>query len=143
LHPEPLKDPSAHFHNTMVKLLNSMTCTSLYVILGTVICCWPIPLAVRSMAWVCSSSLAGIVGLNPGWGMDVCLFECCVLSGRGLGFGLIPRPEESYRMCGVSQCDREASMMRRPWPTRVLLRHWKNLLLRNGLISCKGATSTK
>jgi hypothetical protein len=25
--------------------------------------------------------------------------ECCVLSGRGLCFGLIPRPEESYRAC--------------------------------------------
>jgi hypothetical protein len=31
--------------------------------------------------------------------------ECCVLSGRGLCFGLIARPEESYRMCGVSECD--------------------------------------
>jgi hypothetical protein len=44
--------------------------------------------------------------------------ECCVLSGRGLCVGLITRPEESYRMCGVSECDREASTMRRPWPTR-------------------------
>jgi hypothetical protein len=25
--------------------------------------------------------------------------ECCVLSGRGLCDGLIPRPEESYRVC--------------------------------------------
>jgi hypothetical protein len=25
--------------------------------------------------------------------------ECCVLSGRDLGDGLIPRPEESYRQC--------------------------------------------
>jgi len=25
--------------------------------------------------------------------------ECCVLSGRGLCAGLIPRPEESYRVC--------------------------------------------
>jgi hypothetical protein len=24
--------------------------------------------------------------------------ECCVLSGRGLCDGLVPRPEESYRM---------------------------------------------
>jgi hypothetical protein len=30
--------------------------------------------------------------------------ECCVLSGRGLCDGLVPRPE-----CGVSECDREAS----------------------------------
>ena len=25
--------------------------------------------------------------------------KCCVLSGRGLCVGLIPRPEESYRVC--------------------------------------------
>jgi hypothetical protein len=29
--------------------------------------------------------------------MSVCC-ECCVLSGRGLYFGLITRPEESYRV---------------------------------------------
>jgi hypothetical protein len=32
-----------------------------------------------------------------------------VLSGRGLCDELIPRPEESYRVCGVCECDREAS----------------------------------
>jgi hypothetical protein len=58
---------------------------------------------------------SGIVGSNPAEGMDVCLF--CVLSGRGLFVGLIIHPEESYRMCGVSECDREALTMRRPWPT--------------------------
>jgi hypothetical protein len=31
---------------------------------------------------------------------------------------LIICPEEYYRMCGVSECDREASIKRRPWPTR-------------------------
>jgi hypothetical protein len=44
--------------------------------------------------------------------------DCCALSGRGLCVGLITRLEESYRMCGVlSECDREASIMSRPWPT--------------------------
>jgi len=33
----------------------------------------PISVAARSKAWVCGSSLAGIVGLNSGEGMDVCL----------------------------------------------------------------------
>jgi hypothetical protein len=32
--------------------------------------------------------------------MFVCC-ECCVLSGRGLCDGLIPRPEESYRLWRV------------------------------------------
>jgi hypothetical protein len=49
--------------------------------------------------------------------MSVC-FECCVMSGRGLCDGPITRPEESYRMCVVSECDLETSKMRRPWPTR-------------------------
>jgi hypothetical protein len=31
--------------------------------------------------------------------------ECCVLSGRGLCDGPIPRPEESYRLWCVSECD--------------------------------------
>jgi hypothetical protein len=33
----------------------------------------PIAVAVRSKAWVCGRSLAGIVGSNPTEGMDVCL----------------------------------------------------------------------
>jgi hypothetical protein len=44
--------------------------------------------------------------------------ECCVLSGRGPCDGLIIRPEESYRVWCVSECDCKASTMRRPWPTR-------------------------
>jgi hypothetical protein len=31
--------------------------------------------------------------------------DCCVLSGRGLCDGLIPRPEGSYRLWCVSECD--------------------------------------
>jgi hypothetical protein len=33
--------------------------------------------------------------------------ECCVLSGRGLCGGLIPRPAESYRLWCVVECDLE------------------------------------
>ena len=33
----------------------------------------PVPLAVRSKAWVCGCSRAKIVGLNATGGMDVCL----------------------------------------------------------------------
>ena len=43
--------------------------------------------------------------------------ECCVLSGRGLCVGLI-LVQRSPTECGVSECDRESSTMRRPWPTR-------------------------
>jgi hypothetical protein len=54
---------------------------------------WP----VSAAAWVCGCALAGIVGLNTAVGMDV-RRECCVLSYRGLGVGLITRPEKSYRV---------------------------------------------
>ena len=55
--------------------------------------------------------------------------ECCVLSGRGLCDGLITRPEESYRLCCVVECDLETSRTRRPWPTEGggLLRQKKKL----------------
>jgi hypothetical protein len=39
--------------------------------------------------------------------------ECSVLSGRGLCFGLITRPD-------VSECDHEASTTRRPRATRAV-----------------------
>jgi hypothetical protein len=43
-------------------------------------------------------------------------YECCVLSGRGLCVGLITRPE-SHIECGVSECDLEASVISKFWPT--------------------------
>jgi hypothetical protein len=42
--------------------------------------------------------------------------ECCVLSGRGLCYEPITRPEESYRLWCVVVRDLESSRMRRPWP---------------------------
>ena len=77
----------------------------------------PIQVAVRSKAWFCGRYPVEIVGSNPTGNMDVCLFECCVLSGRGLCDELITRPEESYRLWCVVVCDLETSRMRRPWPT--------------------------
>ena len=57
----------------------------------------PVPVSVRSKAWVCGRSLAEIVGSNPAGGKDVC-GECCVWSGRGLCVGLITCTGESYRV---------------------------------------------
>jgi hypothetical protein len=70
----------------------------------------------RSKAWVCGRSLAGIVGSNSAGAWISVSCECCMLLGRGRCVGLITRPEESYRVWRV--CDSEASIMRRPWPTR-------------------------
>ena len=87
-------------------------------------CGWPTPVVERSKACVCGRSLSGNAGSNPTgvWISVSC--ECCVLSGRGLCDGLItfhlPR---SRTECGVSECDREAFIKRRSWPTRRILRH--------------------
>jgi hypothetical protein len=59
--------------------------------------------------------LAWIPGLNSAGGVNVwLLWVLCVV--RVLCVGLIIRPEQSYRMCCLS--DLEASIMRRRWPTR-------------------------
>ena len=55
-------------------------------------------MAALSKAWICSFSFAGIAGSITVHGMNARLYECRVLSGRGLCVGLNTRPEESYRM---------------------------------------------
>jgi hypothetical protein len=70
--------------------------------------------AERSKARVYVQSLAGIASSNPVGRIGVCR-DCCVLSGRDLCDGPIPRPEESYRLCCVILCDLVTSRMRRPW----------------------------
>jgi hypothetical protein len=62
-----------------------------------------ITVAARSKAWtVFSRSDTGIVGLNPTWGVDVCVRLFCVCAvlcaGSGLTTGWCP-PKESYRLC--------------------------------------------
>jgi len=41
--------------------------------------------------------------------------ECCALSGRGLRRA--DRSSRGVLPCFLSACDREASIMKRPWPT--------------------------
>ena len=63
-------------------------------------CNYPVPVATRSKVWVCGRSPTEIVGSNPAgevW-MSVC-YECCVCCQVEVtAFGLITRPEESYRV---------------------------------------------
>jgi hypothetical protein len=52
--------------------------------------------------------------------------ECCVLSGRGFCVGLITRPEESYRLWCVSDCDRNEEALApvgavAPWKKNISL----------------------
>ena len=61
--------------NTVIEIHNYETCMKK----------WLIPVAVWSKAWVCTHSLAGIVGLNPTRGMDVCvLWMLCIVMSRFL-----------------------------------------------------------
>jgi len=66
--------------------------------------------------WSAAACLLGLwVGIPPrAWTSFSC--RCCMLSGRGLfvGWSLVQRGPTD---CGMSECDREASIMRRPWPT--------------------------
>jgi hypothetical protein len=45
--------------------------------------------------------------------VEVCCV-CCVLSGRGLHVGRLTRPDD-FTDCGVSEYDREAWAIERPW----------------------------
>jgi hypothetical protein len=53
-------------------------------------------------AWVCDRSTAGTTGSDPVRGIDVCAFECCVLSGRGLCDGPITHKRSSTECVFVS-----------------------------------------
>jgi len=78
-----------------------------------------IPAVERSKACVYCRSLAGIVCSNPAGAWIFVSCVCCVLSGSDLCVYLISHPEESYRVCAsLSECDREASVTRKPWLPR-------------------------
>ena len=66
---------------------------------------WPRGLRRRSAA---ARLLRLWVRIPPRAWMSLCC-ECCVLSGRGLCDELLTRPEESYRLWCVVECDLETS----------------------------------
>ena len=73
-------------------------------------------MSARSKAWVCCRSLAGILGSNPaGTWLSAVSVVCCQVEVSATGRSLVQR---SSTECGVSESDREASITRRPWPTR-------------------------
>ena len=76
-----------------------------------------IPVAARFKASICGRSPTEIVGSKPTRNIDVCLIlVLCVLASRGLCNELITRPEESYSLWCVVECDIETSWMSRSLP---------------------------
>jgi len=76
-----------------------------------------IQVAARSKVWVCDRSLAVIVVSHPPRGrglLPVVSVVCCQVEVSAKGRSLVQR---SPTECVVSECDCEASRMRRPWPT--------------------------
>jgi hypothetical protein len=73
---------------------------------------WPRGLKLGSAA---ARSFKLQVRIPQGAWMSVCC-ECCVLSGRGMCVRLITRPEESYRLWCIVECDLKTSRMRKPFP---------------------------
>ena len=66
-----------------------------------------------SKEWDCGRSLIGIAGSNPAVGMDACLlWVLCQVKVYGSGWLLV---QGSPAECSVSECDREATTMRRPF----------------------------
>jgi len=72
-----------------------------------------IQVAARSKAWVCSRSLAGIVGLNLSGGLDVLSFlgvVSCQVEVSATARSFVQR---SLTELGVSGCDHETSKIKR------------------------------
>ena len=96
-----------------------MTCFY-FIFVCDLICRSQWPRGLRRMSF--SALLLKLwVRFPPGAWLFVCC-ECCVLSGRGLGDGLITRPEEPYRLWCVVVCDLETLKTRRLKPATGL---WK------------------
>jgi hypothetical protein len=76
---------------------------------------WPYGLRRGSAA----ASLLGLrVRIPPGYGhVSLVSVVCCHVEVSASGWSLV---QTSPTDCGVSECDREASIMRRPWDTRAV-----------------------
>jgi hypothetical protein len=98
---DPLKNPMLYLKNYSLR----------YTAYTNIMEQMAIPAAAQSKVWVCGHSLVGIAGSNPAGGMDVCLlWVLCVVivEVSASGWSLVQR---SPTECGVSECDREASII--------------------------------
>ena len=85
----------------------------------------PIPVAARSKSWVCGRSLSGIARSDPAGVLSLVSVVYCQIEVSVTSWSLVQRRSSE---CGVSECDREASIMRKPWPTGGCRAIKKNIL---------------
>jgi hypothetical protein len=71
--------------------------------------------AARSKAWVCGRWDCGFEFRRGDGCLSLVIVVCCQVEVSASGWSLVQR---SPAECGVSECDREASIMRGLWPTR-------------------------
>ena len=80
-----------------------------------------------SKAWIWGRSLVVIVGSNPaGVWMSVVSVVFRQVEATASGWSLVQR---SPTECGVSEWDRETSIMRRPWPSRGVCTMGENIYM--------------
>jgi hypothetical protein len=79
----------------------------------------PVRKAERSNAWVCGAHLLELrVRFTPVHGyLSLVSVVCCHAEISATARSLVQRIATG---CGVSECDRETSTVRRPWPARAV-----------------------
>jgi hypothetical protein len=79
----------------------------------------PVSVAVRSTAWVCGFSNAGILGSSPAGGMDVCCYVLLEVSATGRS--LVQR---SHTECDRGKSKRKSRPTRGFIATRKIFKYW-------------------
>ena len=75
-------------------------------------------MAARSKAWLCGRSVAGIARSNPARGHGYLSLVSVVSCQVGVSASGSSCLQWSPTECGASGCDRAASIIRKPCPTR-------------------------
>jgi hypothetical protein len=95
----------------------------------------PIPVASRSKALVCGRSLVGIAGSNSARGMNSLVsVVCCHVEVSATGRSLVQRSPAEW---GVSECDREATTVRRTWTNGAVVTFFKKKLTSWRILVCR------
>jgi hypothetical protein len=97
---------------------------------------WPCGLRRLSAA----ARLLGLrVPISPGHGcLSLVSVVCCQVEVSASGLSLVQR---SPTICGVSECDREVSILRRPWPSKGCRAMGVGGTYAKSMVECQGSRS--